>query len=303
MRRLVLATFLILLLPCWLSAREIVLDNGQIEVRLDTARYGGSISYLSLSGLGLNLVNTSDKGRLIQQSYYLGQDREMPGQHRSWRPWPINPIQGGDVYGTPARVIESESSRTMAYVKTAPKLWDLRNVEPPMTMEQWVLLDGYVVRVLVRFTAGPGAWERVPRHQEMPAVYIISWFDELHTYLGNRPWTNGRTTKITRKPLANDPNFPWNHWPSELYPGQTENWAAVINSGNQLGVGVIFPDVELFVGGLHGRTGQLSNSASTMYVAPLRTLDIRPGEVVEYQYELMIGSLQDIRKHAYTRRR
>ena len=302
MRRLILALFVLLLCStAW--AKEIVLDNGKIEVRMDLSRYGGSISYLSLSGLSLNLVNTADKGRLIQQSYYMGQDREMPNQHRSWRPWPINPIQGGDVYNNPARVIESEHSRTMAYVKTAPKLWDLRNVEPPMTMEQWVLLDGYAVRVLVRFTAGPGAWERVPRHQEMPAVYIISWFDELHTYLGSRPWTNARTTKITRKPLPNDPAFPWNHWPSKEYPGQTENWAAIINSGNQLGVGVIFPDAELFVGGLHGRVGQMSNSASTMYVAPLRTMDIRPGQVVEYQYELMIGSLADIRRHAYSRRK
>lgn len=79
---------LVFLVPCFLhqvaqpqpsdttssSSSMLFLDNARLRVGLDTQR-GGAISYVSSAVMppewaNVNLVNTWDAGRLIQQSYY-----------------------------------------------------------------------------------------------------------------------------------------------------------------------------------------------------------------------------------------
>jgi hypothetical protein len=68
------------------------LDNGVIKVGID-ANNGGAISYLSQAGSTTNLINTFDRGREVQQSYYAGSDldRLAEGQHPSWSPCSCTP--------------------------------------------------------------------------------------------------------------------------------------------------------------------------------------------------------------------
>src|SRR4051812_12934085 len=95
------------------------LDNGTIRVGIDL-NAGGAISYLSQSGSSYNLVNTRDRGRYVQQSYYAGQDldRSSEGQNRLWSPWPWNPVQGGDTYGNTSPVLAWINDGYTIYVRT-----------------------------------------------------------------------------------------------------------------------------------------------------------------------------------------
>ena len=84
-----------------------VIDNGVLTLKLDLTR-GGAISYLSLSTSTRNIVNISDEGRYIQQSYYAGKglNRQAEGQSKQWSPWPWNPIQVGDYNRHRAKILD-----------------------------------------------------------------------------------------------------------------------------------------------------------------------------------------------------
>ncbi|TVQ96640.1 MAG: hypothetical protein EA399_15450 [Desulfovibrionales bacterium] len=281
---------------------RLILDNGVIELHLDTANFGGAITFLGPSGENRNLINNHDHGRQIQQSYYAGTDldRSSEGQHPAWSPWPWNPTQAGDAFGNPSVVLEARAEEHQAYVKTVPNMWDMPGELCQCTMETWVELDGNVAQIRNRLAinADADAWQPAPRHQEMPAIYTVSSLSRILTYIGDEPWTNAPLTRITRKPMPGREDFPWNYWPSQEYPGQaTEHWAAAVDETGY-GLGVFMPETELFIGGQLGRPTDDEFAFPTTYIAPLRTLFLRPGGEVEFAYELILGYLHTIRAHA-----
>ncbi len=300
---------LLVLLAWQVWAREdsaiparLILDNGVIELRLDTANFGGAITFLGPSGENRNLINNHDHGRQIQQSFYAGtdQDRSLEGQHPAWSPWPWNPTQAGDAFGNPSLVLEARADENQAYVKTVPNMWDMPDEPCQCTMETWVELRDNVVMVRnrLRIDEDAGEWENAPRHQEMPAIYTVAALSRLLTYLGDAPWTNAPLTQITRKPMPGREDFPWNYWPSQEYPGvATENWAAAVDAFGY-GLGVFMKETELFIGGQVGRSTDDEFAFPTTYISPLRTMVLKPGDEVEFAYELILGYLDTIRAHA-----
>ena len=121
------------------------LDNGVIRIGVDLAK-GGTITWASVSGLGVNVVNSWDLGREVQQSYYAGPDN-FGNPAPPWTNFPWNPIGAGDTYGNPAPVLEQSNDGTSIYTKTAPLQWALNNVACECVLEQWITLDGNAVRV------------------------------------------------------------------------------------------------------------------------------------------------------------
>jgi len=276
----------------------VVLKNDKIELHLNL-EHGGSIVHLGPVG-GKNYVNNHDKGRQIQQSYYAGKDRTYPDQHPSWKPWPWNPIQSGDVYDNPGELISVTSSATYARVVTKPKRWDRKNAACDCTMTTTVRLAGNVVQYQAQIVIGKGADIQgpMPRHQEVPALYFVGALDRLMTYVGDRPCQGQPLTRITRKPLPHAPTFPWNYWPHDLYPGKTtEKWAAAVD-GTNTGVGVYMSAVELWIGGHVGGTSWNTRSADTTYISPLQTRTLKPGDRMSYKADFVVGSLSQIRFHA-----
>ncbi|HRE99156.1 MAG TPA: hypothetical protein PLI18_01480, partial [Pirellulaceae bacterium] len=89
------------------EATRIELDNGRlrVSVRLDS---GGGIDRIGPSpqlGLGAeraNLIDSFDRGRLVQQSYYGAEDGSLWND----RPWRWNPVQGGGWRGEPGTVLD-----------------------------------------------------------------------------------------------------------------------------------------------------------------------------------------------------
>jgi hypothetical protein len=270
------------------QGRFLGLDNGTLAVLVDLES-GGAIAWLSRSGTLDNLVNIHDRGRYIQQSYYAGNDlnRQAQGQSPSWSPWPWNPIQVGDYYGHSSRILESSDSDGTLYVKTRPLLWDMNNEEGQCDFETWVTLKQNVVRVRNRITCfrTDSLWPTVARNQELPAVYTISRLNRLFTYQGESPWTGAPLTEVPNN------GSPWVYW------NTPEHWAAHVDSNNW-GVGVYNRNCTLFAGGLHGTAGGNAASDSTGYISPINLVTLDKTTTYEYSYNLIVGTLDQIRDFA-----
>ncbi|TWU58188.1 hypothetical protein [Rubripirellula reticaptiva] len=132
------------------SADDLLLiDRGGVRVGVDRGK-DAAITWLSWPEHPTNVVNLSDPGRLIQQSYYAeaSLDRQTEGQSTSWSPWPWNPIQGGGVRSW-TRVAEAKITDGVLFCETIPKLWDMPNEEADAVMRQWMTfepnMDGVIV--------------------------------------------------------------------------------------------------------------------------------------------------------------
>jgi hypothetical protein len=274
-----------------LGAYTSSLDNGVIKVGVDENQMGGAITYLSESTSTRNLINTYDRGREVQQSYYAGWwvDRSAEGQHPIFSPWPWNPITAGDVYGNPASVIASNMTSTTMYVKTQPLLWDMPLEQCECVLETWMTLEGRRVRVHNRLTTmrTDNLWSVVSRDQELPAVYPIANLPRVVSYTGGEPFTGGPTSEI-----PDDPNSFWSSWTT------LESWGACTND-NDFGVGVYTPGRTRFYGGLFGSPSGGSGSPNTCYLGPTEAAPLDKTSTFEYDYWLMVGTIDQIRNEAY----
>jgi hypothetical protein len=124
------------------------------------------------------------------------------------------------------------------------------------------------------------------RGQELPAVYTNGPWYRLMTYTGGQPFTNG---KLEQRP----PVFMWTGWQS------TENWAALVDEEN-FGLGIWNPGVFSFIGGFAGKPGKGGpKDGPTGYIAPVATEIIDHNIAYDYNYVLILGQLDEIRKYVY----
>jgi arylsulfatase A-like enzyme len=297
------------------------LDNGQVRLGVDLQR-GGTICFLSTGPdtEADNMVNIHDLGRYIQQSYYAGDpvDRKKDGQHEAYSPWTWNPIQAGGIGSVAkpphpnakAEIIEHKQDKDFMYIKCIPRLWDMPGEAAECVFEQWMWLEGPVVRVRNKLTVNrtDNTWtEGVVRDQEIPAVYPIARLRNCYTYTGDDPWSGDSVVKMPDNPKGyrlelppTDPNgFPWNRFKP------TEPWAASVDPMTGLGFGVYSPQADAtwlsgFVNHLkrdNGRDGSMANS--TAYISPLTRVALNKDSVFQYQYYLIPGSVQDVRRFVY----
>ena len=86
-----------------------------------------------------------------------------------------NPIQTGDCYLNPSKVIEHRNDGKELYIKCIPMQWPLNNVPGDCLFETWTTLEGPVIHMRYRCTnrrSDKTAYRPCP--QELPAVYTIS---------------------------------------------------------------------------------------------------------------------------------
>lgn len=271
-------------------AVESYLDNGVVKVGIELGK-GGSITYLSKSGTSDNVINNHDLGRQIQQSYYSGPQPYNPSNNANpnWPNWPWNPIQTGDSYNHPALVLAHTNTGQSLYVKCRPMQWALNNVPGECTFESWITLNGSVVTVSNRLvnqrTDTPQQF--TGRDQELPAVYTIGRLYRLFSYAGDAPFTGGVQTNLPIVPP------PWQSWRA------TESWAALVD-GNGWGLGVYHPGAVRFIGGFHGPPGSGGpNNDPTGYISPLHVEILDRNIEYTYTYQLILGTLPEIRAHVY----
>ncbi len=266
------------------SRVESKLDNGTIRLGVDLER-GGTITYLAASGGGANLINSHDFGRMVQQSYYAGPDN-YGEPAPPWTNFPWNPVGAGDRYGHPAPVLEHANDGTTIYTKTAPLQWALDAVPAECVFEQWIELDGSSARVRNRLTNDRS--DRAEYHaytQELPAAYTNVPYARLVTYDGEAPYTNGPLTEHTGQPPA------WARWSAP------EHWAALVDDSGY-GLGVFNAAATRFIGGSADGVGD----AATGYIAPTRDEILEWNCVYAYEYALVLGTVDEIRAYAVSRR-
>lgn len=248
------------------------IQNADLRVGL-LRSHGGAIAHLSSQSSDFNTLNHYDHGRLVQQSYYGDDDGSL------WvdRPWCFNPVQGGDYKGNAAKVVEFEATKKSAYVKTIPRHWASGELASECVMEQWVELDGPVLRVRYQFSYH-GATSHKARHQETPAVFVSPKLSTLVTYSGEKPWTSA---PLTRKIPG---------WPNESVQ-LSEGWAAYVDEDGN-GVGVYVPGVtEATCYRFKGGSG-----SDCSYIAPLRTFALTPKLSFSYTAFFTLGDADTIRK-------
>jgi len=273
---------------------EMVADNGVLTLKLDLTR-GGAISYISKSGSDRSLVNIADEGRYIQQSYYAGKslDRKKEGQSPAWSPWSWNPIQVGDAYRNRAKILKFEKTGDTLYVKCIPMLWDMNNKPAEAEMEQWTTIKGNVIQAKNRLTCHRTDvlyGEEANNDQELPAVYPISVLKNLYAYTGNTPFTNAPLENPVVVKLASG------FWGT--YKNVTEHWMAFVDD-SKWGMGVYNPQCTSFLAGISGDPGKEARDGSTSYIAPIKKHVLRKTCVYEYEYFVIIGTLDEIRAKVY----
>ena len=260
----------------------LTLDNGTVKVGIDRAK-GAAITWLSSTAYPKNIVNYSDPGRLIQQSYYAGKvlDRRADGQSKSWSPWSWNPIQGGGV-GSWARVTEFRKlDRGTLYAETIPNLWDMPSEPAAAVMRQWTAFEPAMPDVVVvrcEFVAQREANDRwgpaLPRHQEIPACYFTRNFSTMKSYLGDGAWRDE----------TQPPGPPWGK-------ARPPRHAMAFFAANGEGVAVFSPAAtQHWNFGPHGGGATDDPAAGPcMHVAPIDQVNLGPRSTYRYRYWLILG--------------
>jgi hypothetical protein len=254
----------------------VYLKNADIRVGL-LRSHGGAIAHLSTPTSDFNVLNHYDHGRLVQQSYYGDEDGSKWGN----KPWRYNPVQGGDYKGKAAEILDFESTEHSAYVKTMPRNWASGKMLDECTMEQWVELDGPILKVKYKFTYN-GDISHQARHQETPAVFVSSKLSTLVAYTGDKPWTSLPLTQMTPG------------WPNE-YLKLSEEWAAYLGEDGS-GVGVYVP------GATEATCYRYKGGAGSdcSYIAPLHTFALTPELSFSYTAFFTLGDAETIRKRFAT---
>ena len=266
------------------------LQNDEVKVGVDL-NLGGAITWLSARD-GANRVNNFDFGRQIQLSYFSGPvPYEAKGQKPAahWRHIGWNPIQAGDDFHHGSQTVEHRNDGREIYVKCIPLQWPLNNVPGECTLESWLQLDGPVVKARARLVnARTDRTQYAARLQELPAMYANAAFHRVVSYTGGRPFT-GEPARLMPESAT---KHPWTFWLG------TEQWSALLNEQDQ-GVGLITPGRIWFTGGFAGRPGGNDTHATdTGYIAG-QALEILDHNMVhEFRYELVAGSLEQIRARA-----
>jgi hypothetical protein len=277
-----------------LKTNQARLNNGLITVTFDLTR-GGAIAGISKNGTTRNLVNIADEGRYIQQSYYAGKslNRQADGQSSSWSPWCWNPIQVGDAHRNRAQILVQTNQGGIYYVKCIPMLWDMNNKAAEAEMEQWTELRGNTVHVRNRLTCHRTDnlyGEGLENDQELPAVYPISALKNLHAYRGDKPFKNA---PLESPAVINLSSGFWG-----VYTNVSEHWMAFVDDQNQ-GMGVYNALCTRFLAGRSGEPGKEADNGSTSYIGPVNKSRLMKNSVYEYEYDVIIGSLEEIRSTVY----
>ena len=249
------------------------LDNGLIRIGVNKSR-GACIGFFGDSKTKRNVLNHYDHGRFIQQSYY----GDLDGSNWNGKQWRYNPIQGGSWQGKDARVLELSinKDKDSLYAKIEPRHWANGNSCPEAIMEQWITLEGSVANVRSKMTY-KGKDHHLARHQEMPAVFVDAVLKNLiYAHQG----------KLVRRIPG---------WPNEL--GKTsEDWIAYVDE-KDWGIGIHTPGTSQFTFYRFKGNGQSGpHGSACSYVAPIQTLRLQQGKIIEYEFSLTLGSLKEIRR-------
>lgn len=269
------------------SSVEAVSVDGKIKVDSNAGkRYNAEVV-----NSNVNLINRKDTGRLVQQSYYGTLDYDFGiFMENDWR---YNPVQGGNQYNDPSKIVDIRVSENSIYIKCRPLDWAKeKEYITPSYMEATYSVEDGLVHASCRFVDFSG-YPEAESSQEIPAFYCIEPLNNFVYYKGDKPWTGGELTY--EKNLI--------FWPDAGYPHfySKENWAAFTGEfDDSFGIGLFVPGEEEFLTGVYMRGETTNNDPSkddpTSYIAVTKTRTFTSFEPYEYEYFLATGDTTEIRE-------
>lgn len=274
------------------AQKRLFLANDKVRVGIDL-NMGGAINYLAEAGSSENMVNNPDLGRQIQTALYAGpnpysQNGKQPVEQWKYLGW--NPVQAGDYFLHPARIVSYKQTDNELYIKTIPLIWPLFDEPAECTFEHWVGIKDNTVHVRCRITVNRAdTTQYQARTQEFPCVYLNGPYDRMITYTGMKPFTNDAVSEFSDREVINRYG--------------SEHWIALLNS-NGRGVGLFKPNEVRFrtAGfGIPHVGGEFDVSAGYMNSEEFLLVD-HNGQY-EFEYTLIVGSLNEIRQFAYSQPR
>jgi hypothetical protein len=250
------------------------LTNDHVRVGLKKSS-GGAVFWISPAGSDKSLINSFDRGRLVQQSWYGQPD----GSFWNKQPWRWNPVQGGDWKGKSSTILDQKHEPTTSWVRTTPVHWASGEDLKDCVMEQTVTLQDSLIHIRFRFEY-LGQQTHPAHHQELPAVFVDSAYSRLAIYEGTEPWTGAAVRKI-------QPTFP------NQYAKIPEHWAAYVND-QDVGIGCYVPRASELT--YYRHDAKRPGPANCSYFAPISTLAVVPGFSFEYDVWITLGQLDEIRQ-------
>lgn len=274
------------------AQKRLFIANDKVRLAIDL-NMGGAINYLAEAGSSENMINNPDLGRQLQTSLYAGPyPYSVNGKQpvEQWKNLGWNPVQTGDYFNHPARIISYQQSENRLYVKSIPLIWPLFNEPADCVMEHWIELQGNTVHVRSRTTVNRAdTTQYEARTQETPCVYLNGPYYRMVTYNGMQPFTNAPVSEYTEREMT------------DRYA--TENWMALLNEKGR-GVGLFRRNEFRYrtAGfGVPKVGGEFDQSSGYMNSDGFLLID-HNGQY-EFEYTLVVGSLADIRQYAYSQPR
>ncbi|WP_128546511.1 hypothetical protein [Larkinella soli] len=274
------------------------LDNGVVRVEVDLD-LGGAIRRIASSTAKVNLVNTWDPGRYVQASFYSGPNPYTPNgkqPHPLWKDTGWNPILAGDSFGNRSQVLDWSNNGQEIYVKTKPMLWPYDNEPAECTIETWIRVEGNAIRVKHRLINNrTDTTQYSARPQELPAVFLNAPYHQIITYTGNKPFTSDAVLKTESRSV------------NQIYGGiglaATENWVALVDNAG-FGLGLWKKNNYYFQAGAFGTayTGNQYDFTSC-YVTSTAYEVLDHNIRYEYEYALILGTVDQIRQFVYKQAR
>jgi hypothetical protein len=257
-----------------------------VQVGLDTSR-GASITEFIFNSV--NYVNTNDPGREVQAGLWDGDhaDESKPG---FW-----GTVQAGDHDFNGSPVLAQTLDTALIYTKTQPLHWipeyfggGAGNPRPSdIFIEQWltpVVGHGRAFKVHYEITHF-GNDTHTNAGQECPAVYVNRGFDTFQYYGGPDPWTYDSIGTYIMPDLPKLSDL--------LYT--PEHWGAYVDSNNS-GITVYTPGSYPYSVGFDN-PGPSPNGTNDF--SPSTTFTWYPGAVLEFDFYLIAGPVEDARPIVY----
>lgn len=275
------------------AQKRLFIANDKVRLGIDL-NMGGAITWLTEAGSNENMINNPDLGRQLQTAIYSGPIPYNPPNGKQpvekWKYLGWNPVQAGDYFNHPARIVSYQQGQNQLYVKSIPLIWPLFDEPAECTFEHWIELRGNSVHVRARVSVNrPDTTQYEARTQETPCVYLNGPYYRMVMYTGAKPFTNDAVTEYTDREMLNRYS--------------TENWVALLNESGR-GVGLYKAKEFRFKTagfGIPKVGGEFDVSSGYMNSDGFLVVDYN-GQY-EFEYDLVLGSVADIRQFAYSQPR
>lgn len=273
--------------------KRLYISNDKVKLGIDL-NMGGAMTYLSEANSSENMINNYDLGRQLQTSLYAGPyPYSVNGKDPvyNWRNLGWNPVQTGDYYNHPGRIVSYQQTQNQLYVKSVPLIWPLFDEPADCIMEHWMTLKDNTIHVRSRTTVTRrDTTQYEARTQETPCINVNAPWYRLVSYVGTQPFTNDAVSENTN--VEATPRY------------GTENWVAILNAQGR-GLGLYKPNEFRFQTNGYPAAkrigGEFDIESNYMNSSPFLLIDYN-GQY-EYEYTLVLGSLNDIRQFAYSQPR